>query len=599
MYSKTNIFGLLWALATILPGCSGADDAEKIPQSLVLSANKNELKSDGVEIVTFSIHADGKEVSTDSETVLIYKEENRILSDKTFSTHIAGTHHFYATYKNVGSPEIQITAIPVILTLASDKTSIKADGKDAVTFIVRADEDDVTNNAVVYRKEGEESIRLGSNTFITDKEGHHEFFAQYREQVSNTFSLEAILPRLSITPDKTSIRTGENVTFTAISDDVNDVSSSITLYITRDGQEEILNGPIFTPSLFGIYSIYATFEERRSNITEIEVTPASVALSVDKSSLRSTGADIATFFVHADGAETDDAEIFMKGEPEDLKLAGKQFSTHLSKTYTFYAQYAGVRSEDLNITVYPVNFYKQSCAMEFVATWCKYSPQMISAFHQVRERYSDHIQILSLHRSSSALESTNVDVDKFQLYYGRSDTPFGIMDFNDLLTRRPDEIQKSYQSLKIKFPATSGIAILSKKTDNRIDITLKVRVNETNEYSVYAFVVEDDVTARQLTFGNSSNDPVWNDNYVHHAVATYAMPDAQPYTGKSLGILQNGEEAVENFSIPLDNAVTKRTVNYSNCRVIAYILKKSGDHFYINNTASCPINGSIDYKYEE
>jgi hypothetical protein len=68
---------------------------------------------------------------------------------------------------------------------------------------------------------------------------------------------------------------------------------------------------------------------------------------------------------------------------------------------------------------------------------------------------------------------------------------------------------------------------------------------------------------------------------------------------KSYGNEMNGEEATETISIPLDKIVTKRTVNYSNCRVIAYVLKKSGANFYINNTASCPVNGSTDYNYED
>lgn len=604
MNSKKNIinlFCLLYTLTIALSGCSDTDGSEnENPQNIILSADKNEFKSDGNEIVTFSIHADGKDISSYQETEIIYKEENYTLSGKTFSTNISGIHHFYAKYKGLRSPEIQINARPTVLVLSADMTLLKANGKNSVTFSVTADGENVTGDAEFFYQNGDTEVVLKNNTFTTEKVGLYEFHCRYKEQVSNAITITATPFVLTLTSDKTTIKTGEEVTFTAISDDMTDVSSSIALHVTCNGKEDIFDSNTFTPSSFGSYSIYATFEERISNVIEIEVIPASVTISVDKNILKSTGIDAATFSVLADGIQVNDAEIYMRGEPKDTKLTEYQFSTYLQGAYSFYAQYAGIQSEDIGITVHLANFYKQSCAMEVVATWCGYSPQMISAFHQVKEQYSDRIHIISLHRSNSGLGSTDVDAEDFLEYFNWSGVPFGILDLSNTLPRSAEKIRELSISMKQLHPATSGIAIVSEKTDNSINVKLKVKVNETDEYRLYAFIVEDNVVKRQTIYINGSKDnTVWDDNYVNHAVATYTMPGYKPYAGKPLGVIQNGEEVTGSFSIPLGKTVTDRAINYSNCRVVAYTLKKSGDQYYINNTATCQINGSVDYKYEE
>ncbi|MDR2914727.1 MAG: Omp28-related outer membrane protein [Tannerella sp.] len=604
LYGKTfstNIAGTYSFFATYESLISSEVEVNAMPIILIFSADTTIIKANGSSRTTFSVTADGENVTNKVEFFRKSEEADILLENNTFTTDQEGSYEFYCKYNDHISNTITITAVPFLLTLKADATSIKANGKEQVRFSVTADDNDITSEAKIYRKEGDNNILLENNTFETTKEGNYEFFAQYQKQTSNPVSIEAIISRLTLTSDKTTLKTGENITFSAISDDINDVSSQITLHVAYGDKEESLTGNTYTPSEFGTYTIFATYDDRKSNTIEIAVSPANVTLSADKTSLKSTGADIATFTVYADGKVIDDADIYMKGETESTKINDPKFSSSVQGTYSFYAQYAGTKSEDIYLSVYFVNFAKISCAMGVVATWCGYSPEMINAFHQILNACPDQIQPISIHRSTSLLGSSDINSEEFMEKYGTTGTPFGVMDYDDILSRTYASIYKSYQAMKQSHPVKSGIAITSLINDTSIDVKLRVKVNETNEYSVGAIIVEDGIVKRQIIYHNDSKDNSdWIEDFVHNSVATYIMPGTNLYTGKSLGTIQPGNEVSESFSISLNKVVTdKRTVNHSNCRVVAYIIKKEGDNYYIDNAATCPVNGSVDFKYEE
>ena len=159
---------------------------------------------------------------------------------------------------------------------------------------------------------------------------------------------------------------------------------------------------------------------------------------------------------------------------------------------------------------------------------------------------------------------------------------------------------QNYQIMKANHPAKAGVAINSQIVDNQINVSLKIKVNETNEYRVGAIIVEDDIVKRQVIYPNNSKENAyWDDNFLHHSIATYIMPGTNVRQGKSLGIMKPGVEATEKFAIPLNKAIgNDRTVNYANCRVIAYVFIKEGNDFIVNNVTSCPLGGSVDYLYE-
>lgn len=594
----SNVPGI-YTFYAIYEGVVSAEiEVQVIPVQLSLHADTTKMKANGKSNITFSVLRDGKDVTEDAEIIGEDTDIAFVLEGNTFTTTTAGVFKFYSTHKELISDTIEIEAFPLTLTLVSDTTTIKANGKNAVTFKVLLEEDDVTEKATIYRREGENSVPLENGVFTTEKEGQYEFFARYEEKTTNTVTIEALVSNLIITADKAAVRTGESVTFTAISDNEQDVSSAIELYITKNNQEEtIIKGNVFTPSSFGVYSIYATYDDKKSNAIEIKVSAATVALSVDKTELKATGKDTARFVVLVDGVSIDSAQIYVKKNGGNEKIEGYSYATHFAGNYTFYTQFDGIRSNDVSLSFSQVPFYKQSCAMEIVATWCGYSPSMIRVFQQVHEQLSDQVLIVSFHRASSGLKSSAINAEGIMEHFNRTGIPYGIMDWDRVLMRNIKDIESTYKDLKQKNPVTAGIAVSSQKFADRMDITLKVLVNETNEYSVCAIVVEDDIVKKQTIY--EGDQTIYDNQFVHSGVATYIMPETNAYTGKSLGVVESGKEKTESFSISLAKSVTsERTVNFANCRVVAYVMKKVNGVYYINNAISCPINGSVDYQYQ-
>jgi hypothetical protein len=297
----------------------------------------------------------------------------------------------------------------------------------------------------------------------------------------------------------------------------------------------------------------------------------------------------------------DDAEVFVKTGNSEEKLTGYIFSSETPGVFALYAKFHDIKSESVTVTVSPVLFVKQSVALEAVATWCGYSPQMMTIFNSIHESpLSDRILTVSLHRVGSGLKSSDIDAEALMAENGVTGIPFGIMDFERRLYRNLYDIESSYDVLAINYPVTSGIAVSSRKTDNSIDVELKVKANEAGEYRVGAIIVEDNVVKTQIIYVDGNHENVfYNDSFVHHGLATFIMPGTTVTMGKYLGNIGVTKEVKETFSVSLNRNVVNRTVNYSNCRVVAYVLKRYGDKFYINNAISCPINGSVDYRYAD
>ena len=573
-----------------------------VPIVLTFSADVSSLKANGKESVTFTITADGEEVSTMGDIFRKNDDADILLENNIFVPDEEGTYEFYCVYNDQLSESITITAVPFVLTLRADVSSIKANGKESITFSVREDDNDITNEAEIFLKTGDGDILIENHMFSTLKEGHYTFYARYLHQTSDTLDIEAVISILTLSSKKTELITGETITFTAILDESLDVSNEVMLHITADNQTTTIQGPAFTPSSYGSYSIYATYDDMESNIIQIKVSPKIVKLSADKTSILSTGADRATFTVYVDDNRMEDATIYLMNTEGDSKLSDGTFSSNLAGSYSFYAQVEDVKSEIITIQVTFVNFKRQTCAMAFVATWCGFSPEMMEVFNQVRNLYSDQIQVISIHRTTSALASTDIVPEDFLDEKGITYTPYGIMDFRDEFIRIVSRIYQTHRNIVQNHPAKSGIAITSQIIDNNIRVNLRIKVNETNEYGVGAIIVEDGVVTRQVIYYNNSNeDYEWKDNFVANSVATYMMPGTKLQTGKPLGTLRAGQEVTESFSIPTNKPVTSggRKVNHANCRVVAYVFRKEGDKYFINNVTTCPVNGSVDYLYEK
>ena len=111
-----------------------------------------------------------------------------------------------------------------------------------------------------------------------------------------------------------------------------------------------------------------------------------------------------------------------------------------------------------------------------------------------------------------------------------------------------------------------------------------VKASVTNEYRILPFLVEDGIVADQD--GGSSD-------YVHDNVVRAA--GAASLVGDRLNTIEKDAEATKSYTFNVQNGW-----NTDNMRVVVCVLNSSnGVDFYGNNAATCGIDESIDYLYNE
>lgn len=145
---------------------------------IVLEGSKQIVKADGSDIIRFSVKQGGNYVTGKTKIYVEQYEGSTIISttvlnDTTFTTSNVGTYRAYAKKDDLTSNNVEFTSVyPIVLT--ADKTTIIADGNDAVTFTLMQNGIDVTTaeGTVIYV--GNNVI---TNTFATSTMGTYMAYA--------------------------------------------------------------------------------------------------------------------------------------------------------------------------------------------------------------------------------------------------------------------------------------------------------------------------------------------------------------------------------------------------------------------------------------
>jgi hypothetical protein len=157
--------------------------------TVLLSADKESILADGVEVVTFTVTVDGEDKTSESViTNLVY---NLALEGNTFSDNVAGEFTFRAKYKQWESNEVKVTTTalptPKTLKLIATPNRIKADGLAEAIFTVMYGEEDVTAEAEIFNT-ADNSI-IESKKFSTTVPGTYNFRARYNDETTGVSTL--------------------------------------------------------------------------------------------------------------------------------------------------------------------------------------------------------------------------------------------------------------------------------------------------------------------------------------------------------------------------------------------------------------------------
>ena len=164
------------------------DEGEE-EKPIELTAEPTTITANGEDAVTFTVKQDDEDVTNETE---IYVNDNKI-EGYTFTSTTVGTFTAYAKKGELKSNEVTITVneVPVVpekpIELTADKTNIKANGVDAITFTVTQEGDDVTSQSEIFVNGG----KLEGNIFRTNAAGSYTVYAKKNDAVSNEMTITA------------------------------------------------------------------------------------------------------------------------------------------------------------------------------------------------------------------------------------------------------------------------------------------------------------------------------------------------------------------------------------------------------------------------
>ena len=335
------------------------------------------------------------------------------------------------------------------------------------------------------------------------------------------------------------------------------------------------------------------------------------ALRADRNVLDLASHDRITFKVTLDGSDVTAESIINNGT--DL-LSGGVFMPQESGLYTFTADFAGRVSEPVTVKVYNSKpqvespFRKHVCVTEFTGAWCINCPEGYDDMWGIlskptMKKYEDRIEFLAFHSNVEGTDTLGISNtgDVKALLPASNAFPSFAVDFRksasgllvgEGLSLFSDSIADAFDNEK--HPVCCGVSLSSTVSADgkKADITVKVKTDYTNPYSLVLLIVQNRIKGYQKT----ELYPEGTGEYIHnHVVRKVVTSYAGKFAGEDItedGFVKAGEEAVKTFSVDVDSKWV-----LENTKVYALVMDCNDE---MNNLNACPIvDGNSDYDYKQ
>ncbi len=425
------------------------------------------------------------------------------------------------------------------VTLKADKTTLRADNEDVVTFTVLYGSEEISTNAamelVATINGAESSLAKGVNTYKTDVSGTHVIKARYTVN-------------------------GETLTS----------QNSVTLTATSVTETYILSVDKTTIEADGIDK--ATF-----TLTD----PNGKNLVADANELG---------YIYFKNVETG----------ENLTRRSDSFSMPKNGVYTFSARYKSIESSNtVTITVQnrqKYERYHQTVGLyKCTGAWCGPCAVMANYLENVSDMWRDHMAIFAAHSTGNGYGD-----DPFAAYsnelgatllsrFGGQGYPFLIYDLYSTQsdsTGGSTNIENNIRTFLVEHPATCGVAIRSTEVaDGKLTIRAALTSQTGGEYDMGYLILVDN----QRYAGGTIESGIYNDIICGYSGNLMAMSDAKFNTAADEEVER--EWVIENFN---------PTFKAEDMRVVVFALSKTSDRKTItDNMAICKLGESIDYRLNE
>lgn len=314
--------------------------------------------------------------------------------------------------------------------------------------------------------------------------------------------------------------------------------------------------------------------------------------------------------ISKDGTDlTADAIIFDK--TNDFAEVSNPFTPTKDGEYVFFASVNNKNTPYLTINVVPsipelpadpqpanTSFKHRILLVDHTGNTCGNCPQMMLALKEIMEEVAPEGQVSFHDKFSEAMAHSYTTGDNayskaaavVSSHYGVTAFPTVTYNFYHSTSSQQNaaHIKGQISSLWKADGADAGIAASSTVANTCVVVNTEVKAAKKNEYRITAWLLEDDVYAKQT---NATED--WMD-YHDNAIRQRIVSD--DITGVSLGTIAAGETASTTLTLRIDSEKWNR----DNFKVLLIVSAKDAKgKFEVVNTMVCPANESITYDYKE
>lgn len=352
------------------------------------------------------------------------------------------------------------------------------------------------------------------------------------------------------------------------------------------------------------------------------INATGITLKCDKDIIKCDGNDASVLTVVADDGTVINEEVtFFDGEMNELAISDFKFRTNQEGTYTIWAAYKTFNSQQITIRAInadipdvvadpaPSNasFVRRILINQFTGTGCPYCPAMGYMLRGVlkKEGFNDKIVITEVHSYNTDdpayISSPNYNQFGATNPYLLFDMAVGYGDYTKE-AELTEILHSRYEAEDAKVGISANPVFVEKLLPNTngtyedyLIARVSVKAAQTGDYTVGAWLLEDDIYGRQKDgYGIKDIDPDHDYDTHNNCVRVGDSRNGNSWIGYDLGTIQAGKTAEKTFLIRVKNSWKRE-----NMHLAVFVGVKNADGRYsINNVVDCAVDAPTPFEYK-
>ncbi len=291
-------------------------------------------------------------------------------------------------------------------------------------------------------------------------------------------------------------------------------------------------------------------------------------LNANRDKILADGLDEVHFTVISGGKDVT-ATAVVKEQVSGAVLTNGVFATSVAGTYSFVAEYDGMRSEAVTVVAEAgTGFKKNALVMKFTAIGCHFCPLATHAISKAEEDAPGRVCSVSIYGTLGTMKDFMVDeyIESFQKQFRfGTNYPTVVIDHADKWNYNEGIAGMAFAKA-LNAAGKVGIALDTELDGDNLKVEVKVKGSEEINYAtnLVVAVLENDLYAVQTGAETEA------DNWHHHVVRHYLTDLYGSEYRIEKGTLNATEDYVKTFTYTVPSDFKKE-----NLEVVAYLLKST------------------------